>query len=232
VIGVAAIESNLIALRGTIEHAASTAGRDASDVTIVAVTKGFGPELIGRAVQAGLEDLGESYAQELLRKVDEVAVDELSVALRWHFIGNLQRNKVKAIAPHVHLWHSVDRRSLGAEIAKHAPGAAVLAQLNLSGESGKGGGPVDETESLVGELRALGLDVRGLMGVGPAGPPEASRPGFRALVALADALDLPVRSIGMSGDVAVAVEEGATMVRVGSGLFGPRPAKVPAPAPS
>jgi hypothetical protein len=109
-----------------------------------------------------------------------------------------------------------------AEIAKRAPGAAVLAQVDLAGLPGRGGCQPDEAPDLVAGLRDLGLDVRGLMAVGPPGPPEAARPGFRLVRDLADRLDLPERSIGMTADLEVAVQEGATMVRIGTALFGPR----------
>jgi uncharacterized pyridoxal phosphate-containing UPF0001 family protein len=147
-------------------------------------------------------------------------------APRWHFIGRLQSNKVRQVAPYVTLWQSVDRLSLGQEIARRAPGAAVLAQVNVSGESTKGGCRPEELLGLLDGLRALGLDVQGLMTVGPLAAPEAARPGFRELRRLADLHGLAVRSMGMSDDLEVAVEEGSTMVRVGSALFGPRPGSV------
>lgn len=196
-----------------------------SDVRIVAVTKGFGPEAIGAALAAGVHDVGENYAQELVAKLSALG-DGVGDGLRdatVHFIGRLQRNKVRQLAPYVGLWQSVDREPLAAEIAARAPGSAVLVQLDLSGEPGKGGCPIDGGAALVGAARGMGLDVRGLMGVGPTGPPELARAGFATLVALADELDLPVRSIGMSADLEVAVQEGSTMVRIGRDLFGPRP---------
>jgi uncharacterized pyridoxal phosphate-containing UPF0001 family protein len=141
---------------------------------------------------------------------------------RWHFLGHVQRNKVRDLADVVGLWQGVDRAAAGAEIAKRAPGAAVLVQVNVSGESAKNGcAPVD-TDGLVDALREQGLDVRGLMAVGPDGPPQAAAPGFRLLAAIADRLGLAERSMGMSDDVEVAVEEGSTMLRVGRALFGPR----------
>ncbi len=133
---------------------------------------------------------------------------------------------MRQIAPFVALWQTVDRAALAAEIARRAPGAAVLVQLNLSGEPQKGGCAPEEAEALVVRAADLGLDVRGLMGVAPAGPPELARPGFRQLVALADDLGLPVRSVGMSADLEVAVEEGSTMVRIGRDLFGERPVRI------
>lgn len=197
---------------------------DGRDVGIVAVTKGFGVDAVRAALGLGLDVVGENYAQELLAKAAELEADPAPGAVpQWHFLGRLQRNKVRHLAPVVGVWESVDRAELVTEIAKRAPGAAVYVQANLSGEDQKGGAPMEEVPALVAQGRELGLDVRGLMGVGPAGAPEAARPGFRALVALADELDLPERSIGMSADLEVAVAEGATIVRVGTDLFGPRP---------
>lgn len=199
----------------------ATAGGDPGAVTLVAVTKGFPPALAVAAAEAGLSDLGENYAQELVPKVDAVAVS--GATPRWHFLGNLQRNKVRALAPHVALWQSVDREALGAEIARRAPGASVLVQVNLSGEPQKGGCTRDEAAPLTEALAGLGLVVAGLMGVAPAGTPEDARPGFRWLRAEVDRLGLSTCSMGMSADLEVAVEEGTTMVRVGTGLFGSRP---------
>jgi hypothetical protein len=130
---------------------------------------------------------------------------------------------VQALASIVGVWQAVDRVAAGEEIAKRAPGAQVLVQVNISGEPQKHGARTEDVPALVEHLGGLGLDVRGLMAVGPTGPPEAARPGFRSLVALADRLALPVRSIGMTDDLEVAVEEGSTMLRIGRGLFGPRP---------
>jgi pyridoxal phosphate enzyme (YggS family) len=196
------------------------AGGDPDRITVVAVTKGFGPEVAATALAAGLTVLGENYAQELLAKVEAGAGGPVP---EWHFLGRLQTNKVRQLAPHVAVWQSVDRVEVVHELAKRTPGAAVLVQLNLSGEAQKGGCALADTPTLVGVARDEGLDVRGLMGVGPAGDPESARPGFDRLVALADSLELPVRSIGMSADLEVAVQAGSTMVRVGTDLFGPRP---------
>jgi PLP dependent protein len=197
------------------------AGAGGAAVRLVAVTKGFGSDAVDAALAAGLVDLGENYAQELLEKAPT------HPEAQFHFIGRLQRNKVRHLAAVVSVWQSVDRLELAREIAKRAPGATVLVQLNLSGEPQKGGcAPVDAPD-LVARCQELGLDVQGFMGVGPASSPDAARPGFRLLVALADRLDLPVRSIGMSGDLEMAVQEGSTMVRIGTDLFGPRPLRPP-----
>lgn len=197
------------------------AGREPDAVSIVAVTKGQPAAAVEAALAAGLSDIGENYAAELVGKHAEVG--DASTAARWHFLGHVQRNKVARLAPLVGVWQGVDRIAAGSEIAARAPGAAVLVQVNLSGDPARNGCPIDDAPALVDHLVGLGLDVRGLMGVGPAGPPERARDGFRALVGLADELGLPERSIGMSDDLEVAVEEGSTTVRVGRALFGPRP---------
>ena len=207
------LERRLAALRRRIE----AAGGDPERVTVVGVTKGFDATAVTLARGAGLHDLGESYAQEMVVKAP-AAPD-----VRWHWVGRLQRNKVRQVAPDVHLWHSVDRVALGAEIARRAPGAAVLAQVNTSGEASKGGCDPAATPALVADLRAEGLDVRGLMTVALRGP-EGAAACFRTLRSLADDLGLPERSMGMSDDLEAAVAEGATIVRVGTALFGARPA--------
>ena len=215
----AAVAARAQAVRDRIARA----GGDPDRVRLVAVTKGFGPEVARTAITAGFADLGENYAQELVAKVEDLADDEPPVSVRWHFLGRLQTNKVRHLAPHVSLWQSVDRPELIREIAKRAPEASVLIQINLSGEAQKGGCDEADVPTLVGLARDSGLDVAGFMGVAPAGPPEQAEPGFTRLVALADAYELPVRSIGMSGDLEVAVACGSTMVRIGRDLFGERP---------
>jgi hypothetical protein len=206
------VAERLDAVRARIEGA----GRDPSSVTIVAVTKGYGAEAAEAAYAAGCRDFGENYAAEIEAKAAVVPGDA-----RWHFLGAVQRNKVKAIAGRVSLWHGLDRQAAGAEIAKRAPGAAVLVQVNLTGDPGRNGCRPEGTPALVAELRALGLDVRGLMGV--AGLDREPGPQFRQLAALARDLALPELSMGMSGDLEAALAEGATIVRVGTALFGARP---------
>jgi pyridoxal phosphate enzyme (YggS family) len=206
------------------------AGGDPARVRVVAVTKGFGPEAVAAARQAGLHDLGENYAQELVSKAEAVAVAAPSAGLgpeplRWHFLGTVQRNKVRRLAPLVALWHAVDRLDAGEAIARHAPGAAVLVEVSLTGEAHRGGCREDQVAALTAALGDLGLDVRGLMAIGPPGPPEAARAGFRRLAALAADLGLPELSMGMTDDLEIAVQEGATIVRVGRALFGPRPVR-------
>lgn len=213
----ALVEERVTALRDRIDRIA-----DGREITIVAVTKGFGLDAVLAALRCGLSCVGENYAQELLAKAGALPAD---AAPEWHFLGRLQRNKVRSLAPVIDLWQSVDRAELIDEIARRAPGARVLVQANLSGESQKGGAALAETPALVERAREAGLLVEGLMGVGPEGVPEQARSGFRALVALADQLALPCRSIGMTADLEVALQEGSTMIRVGGALFGPRPAR-------
>ena len=193
------------------------AGGDLDRVRLLAVTKGQPTSTITEALDAGLLDVGESYAQELARKAGD-----LDREVRWHFIGGLQRNKVRVVAPFVHLWQSVDRLSLAAEIARYAPGAALLVQVNVSGLEHQSGCPPERVAGVVEGCVDLGLDVRGLMAIGPRGTEAAVRAGFASVRELADRLDLPERSMGMSGDLEAAVAEGSTMVRIGTGLFGPR----------
>lgn len=211
------VADRLAGIRERIEDA----GGVVADVTVVAVTKGHGPAAARAAVGAGLTDIGENYAAELVATAGALAGSEGSTP-RLHFLGRVQRNKVRSIAELVHLWQGVDRLAAGGEIARRHPGARVLVQVDISGEAAKNGCPPGEAARLVDGLVDLGLDVRGLMAVGPTGPPGDARPGFRGLAALADRLGLPERSMGMTDDLEVAVGEGTTMIRVGRGLFGPR----------
>jgi pyridoxal phosphate enzyme (YggS family) len=213
----AGVGERLAVVRDRIERA----GGDVRVMTLVAVTKDFGPDAVQAALANGLVEVGENRADQLVDKATAVPR-----GVFWHYLGRVQRNKVAALAPHVSLWQAVDRIAAGEEIAKRAPGADVLVQVNISGEPQKHGAPAEEALALVVHLTALGLDVRGLMAVGPTGPPEAARPGFRALAALADRLALPVRSMGMTDDLEVAIQEGSTMLRIGRGLFGGRPSTI------
>lgn len=212
------LQNRVAHVRRRIEGAAGS-----RPVTLVGVTKGFGPDAVVAARAAGLDDLGENFAHELAAKAPAAGP-----GARWHFLGALQRRKVRDLAPLVHLWQTVDRVAAGREIARHAPGAAVLVQVNVTGAEGRPGCSWEEAPALVDDLRALGLDVRGLMAVAGRHDP---RPQFRRLAVLAGRLGLPELSMGMSGDFEVAVEEGSTMVRVGRDLFGPRPARPPRPVP-
>jgi pyridoxal phosphate enzyme (YggS family) len=202
---------------GEVRHRIAARGRDPRDVRIVAMTKGFGADAVTAAVDAGLVDCGENYAQALLAKVDEVPA-----SARWHFLGPVQRNKVRALAPHVALWQSIDRDAAVVAVARHQPGAAVLVQVNLAADPQRPGAGWADAAALVEAARASGLDVQGLMGVASPDLDQARRQ-FRRLAELARALEVHELSMGMSGDLEVAVDEGATMVRIGTALFGARP---------
>jgi pyridoxal phosphate enzyme (YggS family) len=214
---VGAVAANLATVRRRIEAAGGDPGR----VTVVAVTKGFGLDAVSAALQAGLADLGENYGQELAAKAAAAPPGPT-----WHFLGPVQRNKVAGIARYVRVWQAVDRLAAGEAIARRQPGGCVLVQVKLGDEPGKHGCPPAEAPDLVARLRQLELDVRGLMAVGPTGEPAAARPGFRRLAVMASHLGLAELSMGMTADLEVAVEEGATMVRIGRALFGPRPDSV------
>lgn len=198
------------------------AGGDPDRITMIAVTKGFGPDVVAQARSLGQADFGENYTVDLARKAEALAPGSPD-GVRWHYLGAVQRTTARKLGALVHLWQGVDGLGAGERIAKAAPGAGLLVQVNVSGETRKHGCTFDAAPDLVASLRRLRLDVRGLMAVGPSGPPEAARAGFRRLAELADALGLPERSMGMSADLEVAVAEGATMVRLGTALFGPRP---------
>jgi hypothetical protein len=146
---------------------------------------------------------------------------------RWHFIGRLQRNKVASLAPLVDLWQSVDRLELGRAIAERAPGAAVLAEVNVADDPAKAGVAPGDAPALVDGLRSAGLRVDGLMTIPAAG--RDPRPAFATLASLADRLGLAEVSMGMSDDFETAVDEGATIVRVGRAIFGPRAPKAQRP---
>jgi hypothetical protein len=209
-------------VRARMAAAAARAGRDAADVALVAVSKGAGADLMRAAYAAGQRDFAENRAGALAERWGELPGDA-----RWHFIGRLQGNKVRLVRPVACLLHSLDRADLAGYWAK-GPGLAppVLVQVNVAGEPGKAGVPPAEAEALVAAAAGLGLEVRGLMTIPPVGAsPEEARPWFRALAGLRRALQprwpgLGELSMGMSDDFEVAVEEGATLLRVGRAIFG------------
>ncbi len=212
--------------------ACSRAGRDPADVTLVVVAKTFPADRVLEAVRAGALDIGENYVQELTAKRTALAGEPV----RWHFIGHLQRNKVRQVVPWVAMIHAVDSESLARAIDEkaHAAGrmADILIEVNTTGESTKFGvapGAVLPLVRRLGELVSIRL--AGLMTIGPFLPdPEGSRPMFRQLRELRDQVrelgqaNAPMHhlSMGMTGDFEVAIEEGATLVRIGTAVFGPR----------
>ncbi len=223
--GSAAITAEGVATRlADLRARIAAAGGDPARVAVCAVTKGLPLAAVHAASAVGLADVGENYAQELAAKIDQWAPTGPN-AMRWHMIGTLQRNKVKLLAGRVHCWQAVDRVAVGREIARHDPGANIMVQVNSTGESTKGGVEPDEVPSLVEELTGLGLDVTGLMTVGPTDRGQDPRPGFERTAALANDLGLDELSMGMSADLEAAVACGSTMVRVGTALFGPRPTR-------
>jgi PLP dependent protein len=200
-------------------------------VTLVAVTKGFGLDAVAAALDAGLTDLGENRIQEALEKIDASSGRRAA----WHMIGHLQRNKARYVPVRFALVHSVDSEPLAAELERRAAEqevtVRVLLQVNVAGEAQKSG---CEPAAASGLARAVAghphLTLEGLMTVAPLTDDDAvQRRTFRALRALRDALQeealwLPALSMGMSGDYGIALEEGATMLRLGTALFGPRTA--------
>ena len=202
---------------GRIRERIAAAGGDPDRVAIVAVTKTFPAEVAAAAIDAGLRVLGENYAGELVDKATALA----DRAVDWHYLGSIQTNKVARLAAVTSCFQGVSRVKEAVAIARHRPGAGVMVQVDLTGRPGRGGVPPEEVADLVGEARRLDLDVRGLMTVAPEDP-DAARRAFRTVAAIADDLGLRERSMGMTGDLEIAVEEGATMVRIGRALFGDR----------
>jgi pyridoxal phosphate enzyme (YggS family) len=235
----AAAADRLAQVRQSIERACAAAGRSASEVTLIGVSKRQPAQKIAQAVSAGLRHIGENYVQELQAKrpdVEALISAEQAKELHWHMIGGLQRNKARAVVPLVASVDSLDRESLAKELDRRAAEAGrvldVCIQVNLSEEPQKSGVMSEATTVLLAACAGLAhLRVTGLMTVPAAGSdPEASRPAFARLRALRDTLqkqagggDLRELSMGMSGDFEVAIEEGATQVRIGTTLFGPRP---------
>jgi hypothetical protein len=233
------LRQRLEVVRRTIDAACGRAGRPAGDVRLVAVAKTFPAAAVRAAIAAGIADLGENYVQEARAKQLEIGRGRAT----WHLIGGLQRNKVR-VAAEVFDWvHTIDDVAVAGALDRAAATLGhrthVLLQVNVSGQGTKRGVRPDDAAALAAEVvRLPALDLCGLMTVPPyADDPETARPWFRALRSLRDDVArrlghaLPELSMGMSADFAIAIEEGATLVRVGRALFGPRPARAgPRPA--
>jgi pyridoxal phosphate enzyme (YggS family) len=211
------IAANLASIRQRIVRA----GGNPDEITIVAVTKGFGPEVCREALGAGLTILGENRVQEALTKMDAVQ------GARWHLVGHLQTNKVRLAAGRFELIQSVDSQHLAEAIARVDAKQRVLVEVNVAREPQKSGADPERAPEVISQVSRL-LDVQGLMAMGPAqGDPT---PAFNELRIMRDAAQqrlgksLPILSMGMSGDFEAAVKAGSTMVRLGQVLFGPRPA--------
>lgn len=225
------IRENLVSVQKNIEESCERAGRNAEDVRLIAVSKTKPVGALKEAYEAGCRDFGENKVQELTEKYEELPKD-----IRWHMIGHLQRNKVKYLVGRVYMIHSVDSVKLAEEISREAVKknvtVPILVEVNVAGEESKFGTSVREAEMLVREIAALpGISVRGLMTIAPyVEKAEDNRQYFVNLRQLSvdikkkniDNVCMDVLSMGMTGDYSVAVEEGATYVRVGTGIFGER----------
>lgn len=225
------LRENIARLRERIRRAAERGGRDPEQIKVVAVTKGVPVEKIRVAVSSGITAIGENRVQELVAKQKELGME-----VEWHLVGHLQRNKVKYVVGKVALIHSVDSLRLAWEIDRRAQQMGtvmnVLLQVNVSGEETKYGVPPGEALDMVDKLsRLAGIKVVGLMTMAPeVDDPEQARPVFRGLKRLADEIgaarisgvDMGIISMGMSNDFEVAIEEGATLIRVGRIIFGLR----------
>ena len=223
------IADNLARVRARVERAARAAGRPHATVAVLAVSKAHGPERVRAAYAAGQRLFGESYVQEALAKLD--ALSDLDAD--WHFIGPIQSNKTKLIATRFDWVHSIDRLKIAQRLSDQRPDDRpplnVCLQVNVSGEASKSGSPPEQVAELAPALAALpGLRLRGLMAI-PAPGPELGRQraAFARVRLLLDGLNqaglgLDTLSMGMSGDLEAAILEGATIVRVGTAIFGPR----------
>ncbi len=211
------IGENWREVRARVDAACAAAGRAASDVTIIAVSKTHPASAVREAAAAGATDFGENYAQELAAKRGEVD------GVRWHFIGRLQRNKAKLVAGHCALIHAVDAVELAVEIGKRsAIVQPILLAVNAANEVTKGGVTLHDVPIIAEALaRVANVRLDGLMTMPP--PDVDPRPSFDAVRALRDRLKLPVLSMGMSADFEQAIACGATHVRIGTAIFGARP---------
>ena len=225
------IRQNIESVEERICAACKRAGRDRAGVHLICVTKTKPEEMLQEAYEAGQRDFGENKVQEICRKKPNLPQD-----VRWHMIGHLQRNKVKQLIGQTVMIHSVDSirlaETISAEALKAGITIPVLIEVNMAGEDSKFGVSPDETEALVRAASALeGIKVSGLMTIAPyTDDPETNRPYFAGLRELAvdigqkciDNVSMSVLSMGMTGDFEVAIEEGATHIRVGTGIFGER----------
>jgi pyridoxal phosphate enzyme (YggS family) len=223
------IAENIHHIRQRVAAACQRAGRSAGEVTLIAVAKTFSSSAVAEALSAGVPDIGENYVQEFLEKRSVLANE----AVRWHFIGHLQRNKVKSVVDAVAMIHSVDSLRLGREISERASEKGrvvdILLEVNTSGEASKFGVAPSGAAELAAGLAGLAcVRLVGLMTIGPFLPdPEESRGAFRGLAGVRAGLvrsgfTLPHLSMGMTNDFEVAIEEGSTMIRIGTAIFGRR----------
>ncbi len=226
------VKDNILAIRRNIAAAAEKAGRNPAEVKLMAVSKTVDDERILAAIDAGVDMVGENYIQEAKRKIES-----MGHGIEWHFIGHLQTNKAKYAVKLFDMIHSVDRMDLAQELDKRSANfgktSDILIEVNVSGEASKSGVPLNEALTLVAAVSELKhLSIQGLMTMPPwFDNPEDARPYFVALRELKERISLAnidrVRmkelSMGMSGDYLVAIEEGSTIVRIGTAIFGKRP---------
>ena len=212
------VESYSDQVRERVERITSLIQAKAQNqVTLIGVTKGFTHEEVNIASKLGIKNFGENYAQELLTKYPLV-----DSGINWHYIGQLQSNKIRKIAHLVDVWHSVTSLKLAREIHKRNNKAQILLQVSLMGPSNTKGFEVQELPDVVDELRAENIGISGLMTMGVPNDLVATRSVFEKLRQLADTYELPECSMGMSDDFEVALESGSSMIRVGSAIFGNR----------
>jgi pyridoxal phosphate enzyme (YggS family) len=225
------ITDNLQAVHAAIVAAARNAGRDPAEIALLAVSKTFGPEAVLEAAAAGQRAFGENYLQEALDKM--AALQGRAASLEWHFIGPIQSNKTRPIAQHFAWVHSVDRLKIAQRLSEQRPPELpplnICLQVNISGEASKSGAAPQDVPPLAHAVAALPrLKLRGLMAIPePAADEAAQRRPLRELRLLAerlraDGLALDTLSMGMSADLAAAIAEGSTMVRIGTAIFGKR----------
>lgn len=229
------VKNNLDSVKKRIATAAARAGRNPEEITLVTVTKGFPVSRIVEVVEAGADALGENRAKEAAEKYEVLGREVEGHELFWHIIGTLQTNKVRYVIGFAELIHSVDRTAVAAEIDKRSYAAGkiqpVLIEVNVSGETAKAGTNLDELTALIDSTRKLpNLLLKGLMTMAPAvSDPEKARPHFRTLKEIFECQrsrlpeSFDTLSMGMTGDFEVAVEEGATLVRIGRAIMGERP---------
>lgn len=228
------ITANIAALRQRIVQSASDSGRDPAEITLLAVSKTRSAEEVAVALDAGLTQIGENYLQEALDK--QAALQGRNAC--WHFIGPIQSNKTREIASHFDWVHSVDREKIAKRLSEQRPEGKpplkICLQVNISREDSKSGVLPEDALTLAKQITALpALQLRGLMAIPAASDDRAEqRAAFAALRALRDTLQqalpdqtLDTLSMGMSGDMDAAIAEGSTLIRIGTALFGPRPAK-------
>jgi len=215
------IKQNLELVRERIEHAAARAGRRAEEITLVAITKTFPASVIREAYELGLRHFGENYVQEFETKAPEVRSLD---GAKFHFVGHLQSNKARRAAELFHVIETIDSVKIAKRINELSAKKQVMIEVKLSPEQTKSGVAPENLEPLVNAIREMpNLELSGLMTMPPwSEDPEASRPYFQRLRQLAEKFRLPCLSMGMSQDFEVAIEEGATHIRLGTALFGSR----------